>query len=227
MLIKKHNASDGKLKAFGSQTAHIIEHMIFGGRWLLAPMYVALLAAILVYMITFAKMIAHLLANCFTMSVDEILLEVLGLLDDTMVCNLIVMIAIGSYSTFVSELKFENGAVKPAWMNHISSGILKTKMAQSVVGVSTISMLQLFIEAATMPWSLIWKKLVIHVVFILGMLALWLISRNDVVRHSEPDAHTDPVHTDPVHTEAAHVEVQGDNHAHQNGAATHAAPVSA
>ena len=142
-------------------------------------MYLGLIVTLIVYVLKFFVAIWDLIVHV-NQPQEEVLLSVVGQLDIVMVANLIVMILIGSYTTFVSELHFDEKHVKPQWLNHISSSILKVKMSASIVGVSSIHLLQTFIKTEN-----VWIKLAIHGAFIVGLLVLWFTAKGDTPHHEE------------------------------------------
>ena len=156
-----------------------IEHGIFGSRLFLVPIYGGVILALAIYMVKFFCSDWGLIISFSHMDEGQILLSVLSLLDQMMVASLIVMLIIGSYTVFISELKFEHGASKPQWLSHVSAGTLETKMGSSIVGVSSIDLLRAFINAEHTGWETVEKKIAIHIVFVISTLALWYIAKDD------------------------------------------------
>jgi uncharacterized protein (TIGR00645 family) len=123
-----------------------LEYTIFWSRWLQAPIYVGLILAQVLYCYKFAKEIIHLVTITETSSETKFLLAVLTLIDIAMVANLITMVVIGGYATFVTKLNLHEGADRPDWLAHIDPGAIKIKLATSLVGISSIHLLKSFIE---------------------------------------------------------------------------------
>ena len=121
-----------------------VEGMIFGSRWLLAPIYLGMIVAQGLYTWKFLQGLWHLAWDVNTSSEVVFLQGVLGLIDFLMVANLIVMVVIGGYATFVSKLDLEHHPDRPAWLDHIDPGTLKTKLAGALIGVSGIHLLTTF-----------------------------------------------------------------------------------
>ena len=163
------------------------EGFIFGSRWILAPMYAGLVIALLVYCLKFLVELWELVSHATTFSESEVMLAVLGLVDITMIANLILMIEIGGYTIFVRAMNFKNKDDKPQWLNHISSGTLKVKMGVSLLGVTAIHLLKDFVDAEKIEWSTLWKRMAIHGIFIISSVALVVVDR---LLH--PDGHVPP-----------------------------------
>lgn len=139
----------------------IIEKIIFSARWLLIPFYLGLMFALVCYLYIFLREETALIFEVGHLTINDALLKVLELLDIVMIANLIKMIITGSYNSFVSKthgVETEN----------IGSGMLKVKMGTSLIGVSSIHLLQVFINSSHIPMEELYKKLMIHGAFLLG-----------------------------------------------------------
>ena len=122
------------------------EGVVFGSRWIQAPLYVGLIIAELVYAYRFAAELWHLVTNAKTLEESDVIISVLGLVDITMVANLIAMIVIGGYATFVSKLNVDAHEDRPDWLDKIDAATMKIKLAASLVGISSIHLLKAFID---------------------------------------------------------------------------------
>lgn len=149
-----------------------LENGIFSSRWLQAPMYLGLVIAQTMYMFSFGKELLHLIAGVPTMKETEVLLMVLSLVDIVMVANLVYMVIIGGWETFVSRLYLNGHPDKPDWLNHIDAGVLKIKLALSLVTISSIHLLKTFIDAENVPNDKIIFQIGIHMTFVLSAIAL-------------------------------------------------------
>jgi uncharacterized protein (TIGR00645 family) len=163
---------------------HALEHLIFWSRWLQAPIYVGLIFAQVLYCYKFAIEVGHLIGKIQDPEM-EFLLAVLTLIDIAMVANLITMVVIGGYATFVSKLDLDKSADKPDWLEHIDPGAIKIKLATSLVGISSIHLLKSFIEvgnpnlvlepgAAKATHTDIMWQVIIHMTFVISTLLLAL-----------------------------------------------------
>ena len=121
--------------------------LIFGSRWSQLPLYLGLIVAQAVYVILFLKELWHLIHDANMLSEQGIMLIVLGLIDVVMISNLLVMVIVGGYETFVSRLRLEGHPDQPEWLSHVNASVLKVKLAMAIIGISSIHLLKTFIEA--------------------------------------------------------------------------------
>ncbi|QAU24919.1 TIGR00645 family protein [Dyella sp. M7H15-1] len=124
--------------------------LIFGSRWLQLPLYVGLIVAQCVYVYLFAKELWHLIHEAPTLGEQDIMLIVLGLIDVVMISNLLIMVIVGGYETFVSRLGLENHPDQPEWLSHVNASVLKVKLAMAIIGISSIHLLKTFIAAGAL-----------------------------------------------------------------------------
>jgi uncharacterized protein (TIGR00645 family) len=158
--------------------------LIFSSRWLQLPLYVGLIVAQCVYVVLFLKELWHLVAHSWEFGEQQIMLVVLGLIDVVMISNLLVMVIVGGYETFVSRLKLETHPDNPEWLSHVNSGILKVKLAMAIIGISSIHLLRTFIEAGMigMPTGrvtetgVMWQT-IIHMAFIASAIGIAWVDR--------------------------------------------------
>jgi uncharacterized protein (TIGR00645 family) len=147
---------------------------IFMSRWLQAPLYIGLIVAQGVYVWQFWVELYHLIAMMADKNMTEtaLMLVVLGLIDVVMISNLLVMVIVGGWETFVSRLELQNHPDQPEWLSHVNAGVLKVKLATAIIGISSIHLLKTFINAATYDEkTLMWQTL-IHVTFVLSAVAI-------------------------------------------------------
>ena len=127
-----------------------LSSLIFASRWLQLPLYLGLILAQCVYVFLFGKELWHLLHKANTMGEQEIMLLVLGLIDVVMISNLLVMVIVGGYETFVSRLRLEGHPDQPEWLSHVNASVLKVKLAMAIIGISSIHLLKTFIAAGAL-----------------------------------------------------------------------------
>lgn len=152
-----------------------LESLIFMSRWTLAPMYLGLAWGMVLYLFKFFEELIHLTKGLFSASESEVMLSLLNLVDITMVGNLILMIMVGGWHIFVHMMEF-NESNRPGWLRQINSSTLKIKMNMSLIGVSSIALLRMFVNVDKMPnWTPLLMMLSIHAIFILSTLALGLV----------------------------------------------------
>jgi uncharacterized protein (TIGR00645 family) len=185
-----------------------ISALIFASRWLQAPIYVGLIVAQAIYVIVFVIDLWHLWVSVSKdwTHIDEntIMLSVLGLIDVVMVANLLIMVIIGGYETFVSRIDTSEHPDQPEWLSHVNANVLKVKLAMAIIGISSIHLLQTFIEVADIGGSKastaiegapsytsegVFWQVVIHVVFIFSAVALALIDRMSYHRVHKGEVH--------------------------------------
>ena len=121
--------------------------LIFSSRWLQLPLYLGLIAAQGVYVLLFLKELYHLVMHSWEFTEQQIMLLVLGLIDVVMISNLLVMVIVGGYETFVSRLGLKGHPDQPEWLSHVNASVLKVKLAMAIIGISSIHLLKTFIEA--------------------------------------------------------------------------------
>jgi uncharacterized protein (TIGR00645 family) len=156
-------------------TLRPLPRWIFMSRWLQAPLYVGLIVAQVVYVIQFWRELVHLIGMMMSKggtTEAEIMLIVLGLIDVVMISNLLVMVIVGGWETFVSRLELKNHPDQPEWLSHVNAGVLKVKLATAIIGISSIHLLKTFINAEHLDdKTLLWQTL-IHLTFVISALAI-------------------------------------------------------
>ena len=123
-----------------------LPRLIFASRWLQLPLYLGLIVAQGVYVVLFGKELWHLIHETPTLSEQDIMLIVLGLIDVVMISNLLMMVIVGGYETFVSRMNLEGHPDQPEWLSHVNASVLKVKLAMAIIGISSIHLLKSFIE---------------------------------------------------------------------------------
>ena len=127
-----------------------ISTLIFASRWLQLPLYLGLILAQCVYVFLFMKELAHLITDANILTEMGIMLLVLGLIDVVMISNLLMMVIVGGYETFVSRLNLQGHPDQPEWLSHVNASVLKVKLAMAIIGISSIHLLKTFIEAGAL-----------------------------------------------------------------------------
>ncbi len=164
--------------------------LIFSSRWLQLPLYLGLIVAQCVYVFLFLKELWHLVLHANEFGEQQIMLVVLGLIDVVMISNLLVMVIIGGYETFVSRLGLQGHPDQPEWLSHVNAGVLKVKLAMAIIGISSIHLLRTFIEASRIgvpgasvtSESVMWQT-IIHSVFILSAIGIAAVDRMTQQKH--------------------------------------------
>ena len=158
--------------------------LIFGSRWLQLPLYLGLIVAQGVYVVLFLKELWHLITHATSFTEQQIMLVVLGLIDVVMISNLLVMVIVGGYETFVSRLRLQGHPDQPEWLDHVNASVLKIKLAMAIIGISSIHLLRTFIEAGNMGQpgarytdsAVMWQT-IIHITFILSAIGIAWVDR--------------------------------------------------
>lgn len=130
-----------------SQRLSPLAALIFSSRWLQLPLYLGLIVAQAVYVFLFMKELTHLIVQARTLTEQAMMLIVLGLIDVVMISNLLMMVIVGGYETFVSRLRLHNHPDQPEWLSHVNASVLKVKLAMAIIGISSVHLLKTFIAA--------------------------------------------------------------------------------
>jgi uncharacterized protein (TIGR00645 family) len=171
-----------------------LSQFIFASRWLQLPLYLGLIAAQAVYVFHFWVELVHLLEAAFgsqtalqalitsigyktdapitTLNETVIMLVVLALIDVVMISNLLIMVIVGGYETFVSRLNLEGHPDQPEWLDHVNASVLKVKLGTAIIGISSIHLLKTFINAANYDEKVLMWQTIIHMAFLLSAIAI-------------------------------------------------------
>lgn len=158
-----------------------LARLIFASRWLQLPIYLGLIAVQGIYAYKFIKSLWHLIVNLGMMDETMIMLAVLNLIDVVMIANLLIMVLIGGYETFVSRLNVDEHPDQPEWLNHVNASVLKVKLSMAIISISSIHLLQTFINAAKLDEKTMMWQLLIHLGFLASAMA---IAYTDKILHS-------------------------------------------
>jgi uncharacterized protein (TIGR00645 family) len=177
-----------------------LPNMIFASRWLQLPLYLGLILAQGVYVFHFWVELAHLVQAALgdqqaleslvksigykagpdwepKLNETVIMLVVLGLIDVVMISNLLIMVIVGGYETFVSRMNLEGHPDQPEWLSHVNASVLKVKLATAIIGISSIHLLKTFINAENYGEKVLMWQTVIHVAFLLSAMAIAMTDR--------------------------------------------------
>jgi uncharacterized protein (TIGR00645 family) len=176
-----------------------LPRLIFMSRWLQLPLYIGLILAQAVYVFHFWVELTHLIQAVLgdpqalesilgsvrvagaqverKLTEATIMLVVLGLIDVVMISNLLIMVIVGGYDTFISTMGLDNHPDKPEWLSHVNASVLKVKLATAIIGISSIHLLKTFINAQNLEPNVWIAQSVIHVTFLLSALALAMTDR--------------------------------------------------
>jgi uncharacterized protein (TIGR00645 family) len=148
------------------------EGIVFASRWIQAPTYFGLIVGAILYSYKFLTELVHLCMTVDTINEEVLMLGILTLVDITMVLNLLIIVIIGGYATFVSRIDLEKHEDRPDWLEKINAGTLKVKLAGALVGISGIHLLKSFINISHRDADQVKWQVIIHIVFLFSTLAL-------------------------------------------------------
>lgn len=157
-----------------------IEQFIFFGRWIQMPVYLGLIIASMLYAVKFMVQLWHLISDFSTLNENTIMLSVLGLIDISMVINLLVVVFIGGYWTFVSKIEFDSHVDKPDWLTKINASTLKIKLIISLVSISGVHLLKTFVDIHNVPLQDALLQIGIHFMFLISAV---LLAYTDKIMH--------------------------------------------
>ncbi|MGQ0596462.1 TIGR00645 family protein [Aquabacterium sp.] len=191
-----------------SPKAGLLPSFIFASRWLQLPLYLGLILAQVVYVFHFWVELAHLVEAALGnqdalkaiyaasgqqgspapdhLTETTIMLVVLGLIDVVMISNLLIMVIVGGYETFVSRMNLEDHPDQPEWLDHVNASVLKVKLGTAIIGISSIHLLKTFINAENYSDKALIAQTVIHIAFLLSAMA---IAATDRILHPVGDTH--------------------------------------
>jgi len=189
-----------------------LSKLIFASRWLQLPLYLGLIAAQAVYVFQFWVELVHLLEAAFgnqtalqalvtstgykaeyeihSLNETVLMLVVLALIDVVMISNLLIMVIVGGYETFVSRMNLQSHPDQPEWLSHVNASVLKVKLATAIIGISSIHLLKTFINAANYDVKVLMWQTIIHVVFLLSAMAIAYTDR--LMAHPKPASGSAP-----------------------------------
>ena len=176
-----------------------LSRFLFASRWVQLPLYVGLVVAQVIYVFQFWRELVHLVeavlgypgalealvkgigyrsdAPITELNESIVMLVVLGLIDVVMISNLLIMVIVGGYDTFVSRVALDNHPDQPEWLDHVNASVLKVKLAAAIIGISSIHLLKTFINVANYSEHTVMWQTIIHGIFLLSALALALIDK--------------------------------------------------
>jgi len=174
-----------------------LPNLIFMSRWLQLPLYLGLILAQVVYVFHFWVELVHLIeaamgnqtalqalldvvspgSQATKLTETTIMLVVLGLIDVVMISNLLIMVIVGGYETFVSRMDLEGHPDQPEWLSHVNASVLKVKLATAIIGISSIHLLKTFINADNLSDRVLIAQTCIHLAFLLSAMAIAMADR--------------------------------------------------
>lgn len=160
-----------------------IGRYLFMGRWLQLPLYMGLVVILAAYVYRFLGELFHLIIAINTTDDTRIMLGVLDLIDVVMLANLLIMVIMGGYETFISPMRLNNHPDQPEWLDHLDAGGMKVKLALSLIGISSIHLLRTFIDPSKLSnYGIMWQVL-IHLTLVFSALAIAFTNKLLVSAH--------------------------------------------
>ncbi|HHF9034646.1 TPA: TIGR00645 family protein [Klebsiella pneumoniae] len=160
-----------------------LENAMYASRWLLAPVYFGLSLGLIALTIKFFQEIFHRLPHIFSVSESDMILTLLSLVDMTLVGGLLVMVMFSGYENFVSQLDINEGKEKLSWLGKMDATSLKNKVAASIVAISSIHLLRVFMDAKNVPDNKLMWYVIIHLTFVLSAFVMGYLDRLTKVKH--------------------------------------------
>ena len=163
-----------------------IEKMLFASRWILAPVYLGLSLGLIVLGVKFFQEVFHLFSHVFTVGEADLVLTLLALIDLVLVGSLIVMVMFSGYENFVSRIDLEEGeGDKLGWLGKLDAGTLKLKVAASIVAISSIHLLRVFMNASETPNDKLLWYVIIHLTFVVSAVLMGFLDRMSFASHRD------------------------------------------
>ncbi|MGE7994246.1 TIGR00645 family protein [Pseudomonas sp. NPDC089554] len=159
----------------------ILENAMYASRWLLAPIYFGLSLGLLALALKFFQEVFHILPNVFALSEADLILVILSLIDMSLVGGLLVMVMISGYENFVSQLDIDDNKEKLSWLGKMDSSSLKMKVAASIVAISSIHLLRVFMDAQNISTDHLMWYVIIHMTFVVSAFVMGYLDK--VTKH--------------------------------------------
>jgi len=151
---------------------HMIERVLFASRWLLVPLYFGLALLLMLFSVYFARELWQLALRATSLREKDVIVASLGLIDLSLIGGLIVMVMLSGYENFVSRLDIEKTERSISWLGKLDTGSLKLKVSASIVAISAVQLLKVYMEADTVPDDKLFWMTVIHLTFVASALFL-------------------------------------------------------
>ena len=154
-----------------------IENAMYASRWILAPIYFGLSLGLLALALKFFQEVFHVIPNVFALSESDLILVILSLIDMALVGGLLVMVMISGYENFVSQLDIDEHKEKLSWLGKMDASSLKNKVAASIVAISSIHLLRVFMDAKNVPDNKLMWYVIIHLTFVLSAFVMGYLDK--------------------------------------------------
>jgi uncharacterized protein (TIGR00645 family) len=163
----------------------LVEKLLFASRWLLAPVYLGMSLVLIALGVKCFQELYHIFAEIFTMAESDLVLILLSMIDLVLVGSLIVMVMFSGYENFVSKIDVGDEAEKLGWLGKLDAGTLKLKVAASIVAISSIHLLQKFMDVETIAGDKLFWYVIIHMTFVVSAVMMGVLDRMSFAAHRE------------------------------------------
>jgi uncharacterized protein (TIGR00645 family) len=165
------------MRAVGKKIEHVMEQGLFASRWLMAPMYIALVGALIILLIGFMRELYHFASHAMTLEQTDIVLGILSLIDLSLAGNLLLIVIFSGYENFVSKIDTDDHEDQPEWKGTVDFNTLKLKLIASIVAISGIHLLKVFMDVNKATEQQIKWMVIIHLVFVISGVLLASMDR--------------------------------------------------
>ena len=165
------------------KSSRILPNIFFMSRWLQTPLYLGLIVVMCVYIYEFSRGLTDLVIRAPALTETGIMLLVLDLIDMVLIANLLIMVILGGYETFVSRLNLQGNPDHPEWLDEVNAGTMKIKLAVAIVTISSIHLLRTFIDPAQKEFYVVLWQVVIHLTLVFSAIAIALVDK--LMTHSK------------------------------------------
>jgi uncharacterized protein (TIGR00645 family) len=162
-----------------------IEKLLFGSRWILAPVYLGMSLALVALGVKFFQELVHVLGHVWTMAESDMVLTILAMIDMVLVASLVVMVMFSGYENFVSRIEIDKDTDKLGWLGKLDAGTLKLKVAASIVAISSIHLLRAFMNAPHIPNDKLMWYVIIHLTFVISAVMMGVLDKMSFAAHRE------------------------------------------
>ncbi len=155
-----------------TKVKNTLTKIIFMGRWLQLPLYIGLIVILGVYAYRFILELTVLTQHATSLDNTGFMLVVLDLIDVVMIANLLIMVIIGGYETFVSPLHLQQDSDRPEWLDEVNAGTMKVKLALALIGISSIHLLRTFIDPSKLTNLNVMWQVLIHLTLVVSAMSI-------------------------------------------------------
>ena len=161
----------------GERSRYVLEQVMFGARWLLAPIYLGLIVALAMLMVKFFQELLESVPKLLSMTTNDVIVELLSLVDLSLAANLLLMVMLAGYDNFVATFRSTAPESRPRWLSHTDYGTLKLKLMSSIIAIASVKMLETYLNLGNLPRQEVIGYLAMFVAFAVVGVLLALMDR--------------------------------------------------